>query len=118
MFYESLAHLAQLDAGWFLSLFLNNLFWVFAFIALMHFFTDGKKAILGAVLIIFDLMIFVDFEFVAGAVIFSGVFMAIYYISKLAFLTFIENSRFRKHMIIAGLLQGWVVLFLYNIFMV
>ena len=118
MFLEALTHVLTLDLFWFIDLIMNNLFWVFAFIAVMYFFTDGKRTILGVILIIFDMWLFVDLEIVASAVIFSGGFLTVYYISKLAFLTIVENSKkFKKHIIVASTLQGWVMIFIYNIFL-
>ncbi len=118
MFLEALTHALTLDLFWFIDLIMNNLFWLFSLLAVMYFLTDGKKAVLGFVIIIFDLWIIRDFELISGAVIFSGGFLAIYYISKLAFLTVIENSkRFNKHIIIASTMHAWAVIFIYNIFL-
>ncbi len=92
MFFEFLSHLVALDIPWLISLVMNNLFWVFAFIALMYFFTEGKKTLLGFLVITFVMWIWVDWETVSGMALFVGSFLALYYISKIALLAIAENS--------------------------
>lgn len=117
MFLESLTHLARLDFGWFLSLFLNNLAWVFLMIFTMHILTDGKKTMTGALLFTIDVLVIFEFLTVGGFSSLTPTLMLIYYVSKMALLIFAENSKFLgKNLLLLSALQAWTVVAGYTLF--
>ena len=82
-----------LDFGFLIDVLMNNLFWVFAFIAAGYFFSDKKSFILfGAIfslviLFSFDIFIFLGFG------IYTGVGLMFLYLARMAVLLFLENTK-------------------------
>lgn len=106
MFLESIEHILNLDLGWFVGLALGNLAIAFMLFAVFYLFLDGKKLISGSFIIFATLFAFLDLETVLGVPFFTGKFMVVYYVSKLALLAMVEGSkRLGKKMIFINELQ-------------
>lgn len=119
MFFEITQHALALDIAWFAELLLDNLFWVFALIALMYFFTDGRRVIWASVLVMFDIFTVTAMTDMSGMIFLSGGFLGIYYITKIIFLKLVEDSKsFKRWIIPASALHGFVLIIIYNAFMV
>ncbi len=120
MFFQFLEALLSLDLAWFVWIVEHNIIWAFAFFAMCFFFWDGKmkKAGGATLLLIMTAWIWVDMESVSGLILFVGGFLSVYYITKVAVMTFAEDSPIlRKHLVLVGEIQFVVVLLAYNIFM-
>lgn len=91
MIAETAYHLMQMDFVWVIQLFLNNLYWVFAFFALGFIFFDGKKSWKKFLVIATVPLIWEDFTRVSGIVLFVMEFLAIYYVIQIATLKFAED---------------------------
>ena len=119
MFFEMAQHLLSLAIGWFADLLMGNLFWVFAFIAIMYFFTEGRKVPLAAAILVVDIFALTAMTDMSGMIFLSGGFLGIYYITKIIFLKLVEDSKsFRRWMIPASAIHGLVLIVIYNWFMV
>lgn len=118
MFVEFMAHAFALDLDWIISLIMSNLHYLFAFAAVVYFFLEGKKVILGVIIISLLLWAVMDLGTVAGFVVFVGGFLIINYLTKLALLTFVEDTTFKKWLIPVSTAQAYIVLLAYNYFMV
>ena len=118
MFVEALAHLFALDLGWFVSLIIGNLLLLFAFIATMYIFLEGKKVIAGVIFLTLVLWIIADIQFVTGWLVFVGGFLSIYYITKLALLIFVEDTKLKKWLIPVSTAHAYLIIIIYNYFMV
>lgn len=116
MFFEFVQHLALLDLHWIVSLVMNNILWVFMLGAFIYFLNDGKKLMLGFAVVVADIWLWQQFEAAANAVVFAGAFLALYYITKLALVAFVESTpQLSKKLLLVFALQGWVVLVIYNL---
>ena len=117
MFIELMLRIFTLDIPWLISLVLNNLFWVFGFIALMHFFMGGKKVIYSTIILTLVLFAVHDFELVANVVVIGPSFLLFHFIGKLAVHIIAENSKtLKKYHLLLTNLELVVVFFLCNIF--
>ncbi len=118
MFFSFIQHLLALDIGWFIALIMNNLLWLFIFYAVMHIFMDGKKAVYGFVVFCLTLWAWQDFENVSNVIIFGASFLSIWYVTKLALLTFVESvPALSKKLIYINELHGLLLVVLFSIFM-
>ena len=119
MIIEAFTHAFALDLGWFIGMLLGNLHWLFVLIACVFIFMDGKKYVLGFLWLVLILWAFLDFEKMSDWVVFVGGFLIIYYVSKLALLKFAEDNKvLEKWLVPLSTAQGYIVMVLYNIYMV
>ena len=93
MLIEVLSHAAALDFGWIISLPLKNPVMAFMLFAVFYMFLDGKKVIRGSIVIFIVLFAFLDFETVLGIPFFTGKFLVVYYVTKIAVLALAEGSK-------------------------
>lgn len=117
MFLELLIRLSMLDVNWFISLVMNNLFFLFGFTAMMYYFMQGQKTIRGMMMIAFVMFAVQDFELASGGAIIHPSFLAVHYIAKFAILLFAEANEFlSKYLIVINDVEYVVVFFFFNIF--
>ncbi len=120
MFFEFLAAVISLDVNWLAGLLTSNFHYLFFFAAIGFFFwgPSTKKAIISTGLITLVCWIWVDFQTVSGWAILVGGFLSIYYITKLAVLTFADDVPFLKNnLIIVTEIHGIVLIIGYNLFL-
>ena len=119
MLVEFLVHLISLDFHWLIGLVMNNLHFLFIFFAISYFFFDGKNYILAMFLLILDVWLVADMEKVTGLLVFVGGFLTIFYITKLAIVTFAEDSeKLRKYLVPISTAQAYGAFIIYNYFLV
>lgn len=118
MLVSFLSHLLALDIVWLVALVMNNLFLLFAFMAIMHFFMEGKRVLLGFGALIFAVWTFDDFATLGGALLFTSGFLLFFYLTKLAVIGAAENSvAMKKKLIIFNEVSAIGLWIMYNIFM-
>ena len=120
MFFDFLNAMLSLDFAWFVWLVQANVFFIFAFTAICFFFWNGetKKTIVGLFLLSVVAWTWVDFEMISGWVLFVGGFLAVYYITKVAVMTFAEDvPSLRNKLVIVSEVQFLVLVIIYNLFM-
>lgn len=116
MLVDFLGHLLALDIAWIVALIIDNLFFLFAFLAAIHFFLEGKRVILGFLILTATIWLWSDFSSLVGAVVFTGGFLILHYMGKMAVLTFAEHSvALKKRMILVNEIQGIGTFIVYNI---
>ena len=116
-FFSFFAKLAVLDIGWFFGFVLDNLFWVFVFAAIVYILFEGQKFFLAFVVFVFAMWLWSDFEAITGVGLFGAKILAIYYTSKIALLTVVENnSILRKHFVVISSITGVAAIIVANIF--
>jgi hypothetical protein len=119
MLLQFISNLLSLNIPWFVELALNNLFYLFAFYAVMHIFMAGKGVLNGFVVLCLMIWFWMDFAALGGAVLFVGGFLAFYYISKMALLILAEATpQLKQKLIIVSELQFIGAFVLYNLYFV
>ncbi len=120
MFFFFFYSVLNLDLGWFVWVVSANIIYLFAFLAVCFFFWDRniKKTIAGTILLSIVAWMWVDFEIISGWVLFVGGFLAIYYVTKFAALTFAEDiPSLQNKLVIVSEIQFIVLLIVYNLFL-
>jgi len=99
MILEALFALLSGNFAWFSYIAINNLFWVFAFLALSFFFWEGKKIAKMFVVIVYLSWVFMTWPVFVGWPLFVGGFLALYYMGEIGTLLFAESDpKLRKHL--------------------
>ena len=115
-FFELVARIIQLDLTWFIGLFFNNLFWVFAFATVAYFTISKKRLVFGTIFIFVTLTITTTFPSYVGWTVLSGAFLSTHYIVKLVLVSFTENvEALQKHFLIINVMQFVVTLAIFNL---
>ena len=118
MFMNFLTHLVALDVEWLVGLVMNNLLFLFMFVALIFIFYQGKKVLRGVIIMSLLAWAWIDLENIGGIVLFVGGFMLLYYITKLALLGFIENNpNMGTKLVLISEIQFIALVLFYNLFM-
>lgn len=119
MLLDFMSHLVSLDLAWIIQLILDNLLWLFLLYATLYVVNDGKKTILGTILLFFIIWAWMDFERAGEAIVFAGSFLGIYYITKIAFIGFFEKipGLGPGAVIILSEIHYLTVFILFNVFM-
>ncbi|MEK6957613.1 MAG: hypothetical protein AABW99_01365 [archaeon] len=92
----------HLDLGFIIEAGLNNIFWIFGFMAAGYFFSDKKSfflygfAYMGIILITFDIFSIVHFS------IYTATGLGFLYLARMVVLTFLETSKTGKHLVPLG----------------
>ncbi len=116
MLLDVLTHLVSLDIVWIIDLILGNILWLFLFYTAVHIATDGKKVVLGTIILFILAWALMDFELAASAILFAGGFLGIYYITKIAFLGFFEKMPgIGKNVILMSEIHFLATFILFNI---
>lgn len=115
MFFESLIAAAKLDFGFFVSLVLGNLFWLFAIYSIVHYFV-GTRTVYSFVVLTLNFWIITNWAALAGGVLFVGGFLLLNYISKLTVLKFSEGNKFlAPRLIWINESQAWIAFIGFNL---
>jgi len=118
VFFEALAALAGLDFTFFIDVVMGNLLWVFMFFVLVYFFFDKKNTIYYFLLWAVLLWAFLDFESLTSMTFRTGPFLMLYYLTKLALLSWAENSpRFKNKLLWVSETQFLLLLFIFTFFL-
>jgi hypothetical protein len=121
MFFEFLNAVINLDIAWLAGLLFNNIHYLFAFVAILFFFFEGKTKSIAIGFFVFCLVAwaFQDFESTSGWIYFAGGFLFLNYLLKIASLTFAESvPGLSKHMLVVNFISAYALLVAYNIFVV
>ena len=117
-FFEAMQAIFALDLGFFIDVFMNNLFWVFAFAVMLHYFFDGKNLVYWFVFWSFLVWAILDWQDLTGIVFTAGGFPFLYYLSKLALLGFAESvPGLRKYMVVISTVTAYTLMLLYTFFL-
>ena len=114
-FFHALQALFALDLGFFIDVIMQNLFWLFAFYVMVYFFFEGKNTVYWFVLWNFLLWAILDWEVLTGFVFTAGLFLMLYYLSKLAFLKFSESiPQLKDHLVLLSSIQAYALILVYT----
>src|SRR3989344_5311586 len=91
MLFDAIAATLTLNLNWWVWIIMNNLFWLVGFMAAAYFFYGSKKTFSGFIMITFLTWTVIEFNVYSGWVWNIAFFLALYYITRLALLGFIEN---------------------------
>ena len=120
MFFEFLSAVVSLDVNWLAGLLFNNFHYLFFFAAIAFFFwgPSVKKTAISMALLIPVIWVWIDFDLMSGWVIFVGSFLSLYYITKIAVLTFADDVPFLKNnLVIISEIQCVTLVIGYNLFL-
>lgn len=119
MFWEFFSHLVSFDFIWILEFILNNIFWLFGFMAVAYYLSNGKNTILGFIVASLLIMLSLQFLDIFQLLIYTGGGLALLYLARLAILLALEKTPEGSKYIPLGWIISWfAVLFLYNAFLV
>jgi len=118
VFFEAIQALLSLDISFFVGIAIDNIFWIFAFYALIFYFMEGKRTIYFFLLLTVLIFAFIDFESITLIGWSAASFLLIYYITKLAVLAWAENSPSMKNkLVLISEIQFLGLLIIYTFFM-
>ncbi|MEK6973596.1 MAG: hypothetical protein AABW72_06205 [archaeon] len=118
MLIEFLYHLMALDIAWIFGLIINNLQFLFIFIAIIFVFANGQKLIAGTIALILMLWILNDVGNIFQWATFVGGFLSIHYMVKIAVLAFAEDDpKLSSRLIWVNEISSYCVWIYYNFFM-
>ena len=118
LFFEAMQALFALDLGFFIDIFMNNLFWVFAFYVMLYIFFDGKNMVYWFIFWSFLVWAIVDFQDLTGIVFTAGGFLFLYYLSKIALLGFAESvPGLRRYMVVISTVSAYTLMVVYTFFL-
>ncbi len=92
-FIEMLQAAISLDIVFFIDLVMNNLFWVFGFIAAGYFFSNQKSFIEFGLVYGLIIVLTTDIFHLVGFGIYTGVGLLLLYLGRMATLLFLENTK-------------------------
>ena len=117
MFLEFAYNMLNLNFVWIFDVIMNNLHYLFGFALLMYYFTDGKNAFRGFVILVFEIWAVLGWIDVFGWVGLVGGFLAINYIVKVALLTFImDDPKLAPKLFWVNEIAAFTVWALYNFY--
>lgn len=114
MILECIYHAASFDLGWFVSLFMNNLLWVFIFFCCAVFLGKEKGLFAAISLFIFFVYdMFTEFSFsdMSGWAFSGAQFLIIYYVTRLFVGIISENNKFLKNHVLKIFAIHWLLVF-------
>ena len=115
-FIEFVSNLLSFNLGWFISLVLNNLFWVFAYALLVHIIFNGEKMVAAFVLFALDVWLWDVFGLLSGVSIFGAQTLVIYYITKIGVLAIAEKSEtLKSKFVVVSSIQGVCAILISNV---
>ncbi len=118
MFLNFLTHLLNFDIPWLVALVMNNLPFLFMFAAIVYFFFEGKKLVLGVILLSLVVWVWQDFTNASGTVLFVASFLMLHYITRLAVVAFAESVPSLKGRLVLVLQLQVIALFVFfNLFL-
>lgn len=115
MLFEFILRAVSLDIIWLAGLVMNNLFLLFAFASFTHIFF-GRRIIAGIVILSIYSWAWINFNVITGTVLLVSGFMMLNYMSRLAIVSFSENSSpwFKKKLVLVTSATGIIVFLVYN----
>jgi len=115
---EMIARFLSLDFGWFFGLAMNNLVWVFAFLALAYFFWEKTPLIIGFAAVVLYAYGSIAFTALIGWPILIGSFLLLAYIARISVATFSHyDETLTAHLPLILVIQFFVILAVYNLFL-
>ena len=118
MFWIFFEKVVSLDVVWLVELIMNNLFWLFGFMAAAYYMSEGKNTFLGFIIISLLLMLSLQFLDVFQLLIYTAAGLALLYLARLSILIALEKTPGGSQYIPLGWVVSWfVVLFIYNAFL-
>ncbi len=118
VFFTFVSEALNFNIGWMINFAISNLFWLFALSALVHILFEGKKFFEGMIFMTFALWLWGDFGALSGIGFFGAQTLLVYYISKISFLTMVENSKnLKPYLVVISTVTGIVSLLAVNIFL-
>ncbi|MFH1663427.1 MAG: hypothetical protein ABH986_01210 [archaeon] len=107
---------ATLDLQWFVELAMDNLLWVFLFIAVAFVYNNNKFSLKMFLVILISIISYIEFFDAVGIIFLVGGFLFVYYAVEVILLTFTETMPQLKGKIAFVLtVYFFVMLTLYNI---
>lgn len=117
VFFEVISHAIALDFGFFVEFILANLFWLFTYYTVMHFFFNGKRVLYFTLLFGVLMWAWSDFQTISGLYWTVPSFLLIYYITKLAIVSIVDTTPFlKKYTVVISTLQFYVLFLIFNFF--
>lgn len=119
MFLDFISHLISLDFNWFFSLIFSNIFLIFALYCTAYFFYEKKNTLASFFIVVFVIFAEIDFLSISGWIYYaSATALALMYVSRVAFLLFVENIEWMKRYFVPiYLIHFYIVLTFFNLFM-
>ncbi len=119
MLVEFLAHLVEFDFIWIVGLIMGNLHWLFAFAAAAYIFFDCKRLVMPFILVVGICWTAGDFSAASGWTWTVPVFLGIFYISRIAVLTFCVEIKSLKNILpVVNIVHFFTVYIIFNLFIV
>ena len=116
-FWTFILSLITFNLSWIVDFILGNLFWLFAFVAVMYYISMGRSMLRGLIMAALLIMISVEFTNFFDLLVYTSVGLMLLYLSRMAILLALENTPgWSKHITLAWLLSFIVVIFVYNLF--
>lgn len=110
-FIEILQAIVALDIGFLVSTIMNNLFWVFAFIAAGYYFSNGKTPLQNSIIYASMVLVSMDVFHLIKFSIYTGLGLGILYLIRVPVLLFLEKSKGgTKYLAIAWLITWYLVI--------
>ncbi len=117
IFFEFFGALAALNFSWIIAFILGNLLWLFFFATIVYILFNGQKFFTAFVFFVFAIWLWNDFSALTGVGFIGAKVIAIYYVSKMAILTVVENNKnLKKHLVVISTVTGIASLLLATIF--
>ena len=117
MLVEFLAHLVALDLPWIANLILANLHWLFAFVAAVYIFYDGKRVVAPFILTVGLTWTITDFSTMSGWVWAVPTFLAFYYISRIALIIYCsEINKLKNILPVVFVVHFLAIYIIFNLF--
>jgi hypothetical protein len=98
--FEALDHLFSLDIAFFVDWFSGSIFLLFAFIAAIYFFSDGKNVLRNTIVFIITIFVWIQFQDLSGFVLIGATLLALSYMLKLVLLKFGETTPFLSNKLV------------------
>jgi len=118
VFWTFIYNLFNFNLSWIVDFILNNLFWLFAFIAAGYYLNPARGPFKSLVMFSLLIMISVEFTDYFNLLIYVGIGLMLMYITRMAILLALENTQGGSRYIpLAWVLSFFFVLFIYNIFL-
>jgi hypothetical protein len=117
MLLEFLARLMSFDIIWIVTFVMGNLHWLFAIGATVYIFYDKKRFLLPFIFTVGLMWAALDFSNVSGWTFTVSVFLAVYYISRIALIVFASEIKGLKDMLPVVFTLHFLTIFaIFNIF--
>ena len=118
-FWEVMVHVLSFDVVWLMEFFFANLLWFFMLTAGIFLFTDGKKVLPNLITFLAIIWISSDLKIFYNLSIYTAFGLLLLYLLRLSVLTMMQYTKgLSKYFKLAWFLSWFVVLYIYNIFLI